>query len=189
MCFSHIEVCFHYLCFSFVLHHILLSNGAGGTETTTVSVTESQKGWGWKGPPKTTWPNTLLSLDPVVQDHVQMAVEYLQRGRLHNLPGQLAWCSVTLTVKKCFPELSKFSSFSWRQMEWDKWLDDRDKFCVEIRCQLSQLVRLTPGKYNLETENWVRTEEEFSCFHDFFPQYAPVCHARNSFDLKNVTHF
>lgn len=66
-----------------------------GTEATTMSVTESQKGWGWwskgvevEGPPKTIWPSPLLSLDPVAQDHVQMA-ECLQRGRLHNLPGQL----------------------------------------------------------------------------------------------------
>lgn len=68
-----------------------------------VSVTESQKGWGWEGPPKIIWPNPLLNLDPVAQDHVQMAVEYLQGGRLHNLPGQLVWCSVTLTGKWVSP--------------------------------------------------------------------------------------
>ena len=36
---------------------------------------------------RTSGPNLLLK--QVAQDRVQMAFEYLQGGRLHNLPGQL----------------------------------------------------------------------------------------------------
>ena len=39
-------------------------------------------------------------LEPVAQDHVQMAFEYLQRWRPPTSLGNLFQCSVTLTVKK-----------------------------------------------------------------------------------------
>lgn len=43
-------------------------------------------------------------LQTVAQDRSQTALEYLQGGRLHKLPGMayLCQCSVTLTVKKGF---------------------------------------------------------------------------------------
>jgi len=54
-------------------------------------ITESQHGRGWKGPLWVTQPNPLLKqglLQQAAQDHVQAGLEYLQRRRLHNLPGQ-----------------------------------------------------------------------------------------------------
>jgi len=38
-------------------------------------------------------------LQQAAQDLVQAGLEYLQRRRLHNLPGSLFQCSVTLRVK------------------------------------------------------------------------------------------
>jgi len=40
------------------------------------------------------------NLEQAAQDHVQTALEYLQRQRPHSLSGYLNQCSVTLTVKK-----------------------------------------------------------------------------------------
>lgn len=38
----------------------------------------------------------------LTQEHVQVHLECLQRGRIHDLPGQLFQCSATLNVKKFF---------------------------------------------------------------------------------------
>lgn len=57
-----------------------------------ILITESENGWGWKGPLEIIWSNPLLKqvpLEEVVQDHVLVGFEYLQR-RSHNLSGQLA---------------------------------------------------------------------------------------------------
>jgi len=57
---------------------------AGSTE-------ESQNGRGWKGPLWVTQSNPLPKQghpEQAVQDLVQAGLEYLQRRRLHNLPGQ-----------------------------------------------------------------------------------------------------
>jgi len=46
---------------------------------------------GWKGPLWVTQPNPLPKqghLEQAAQHHVQAGLEYLQRRRLHNLPGQ-----------------------------------------------------------------------------------------------------
>ena len=54
-------------------------------------ITESQHGWGWKGPLWVTQPNPLTKQghpEQAAQDLVQEGLEYLQRRRLHNLPGQ-----------------------------------------------------------------------------------------------------
>lgn len=52
----------------------------------------------WKGPPDILWSNSSLfhqgHLEPFAQDHVQVALEYLQRWRLHNLSG---WPMQTLS--------------------------------------------------------------------------------------------
>ena len=61
-------------------------------------------GWSGKGPLKVTWSNPLHKqghLEPVAQDCVQSAFEYLQGWRLHNLPKQ----PVTLTVKTVVPDV------------------------------------------------------------------------------------
>jgi len=53
--------------------------------------TESQNVRGWKGPLWVTQSNPLLKQshpEQAAQDHIQVGLEYLQRGRLHNLPGQ-----------------------------------------------------------------------------------------------------
>ena len=55
------------------------------------SITESQNVRGWKGPLWVTQPNPLPKQghpEQAAQDRVQAALEYLQRRRLHNLPGQ-----------------------------------------------------------------------------------------------------
>ena len=54
-------------------------------------ITESQNGRGWKGPLRSSNPAPLLKqghLQQAAQDLVQASLEYLQRRRLHNLPGQ-----------------------------------------------------------------------------------------------------
>ena len=54
-------------------------------------ITESQNGRGWQGPLWVTQPNRLLKQghpEQAAQDLVQAGLEYLQRRRLHNLPGQ-----------------------------------------------------------------------------------------------------
>jgi len=54
-------------------------------------ITESQNGWGWTGPWGVIWLNTPTKQDhikPVARDDVQIAFEYLQGWRLHNLFGQ-----------------------------------------------------------------------------------------------------
>ena len=55
------------------------------------SFTESQNGQGWKGPLWVTQSKPLPKqghLQYVVEDLVQVGLEYLQRRRLHSLPGQ-----------------------------------------------------------------------------------------------------
>ena len=55
------------------------------------ALTESQNGRGWKGPLWVTQPNPLPKQghpQQAAQDLVQAGLEYLQRRRLHNLPGQ-----------------------------------------------------------------------------------------------------
>ena len=55
------------------------------------SITESQNSRGWQGPLWVTQPNPLPKqghLQQATQDLVQAGLEYLQRRRLHNLPGQ-----------------------------------------------------------------------------------------------------
>jgi len=50
-------------------------------------------------------PTRLLKegrIEPIAQDHVQTAFEYLQGGRLTTSLGNLCQCLVTLTVKECF---------------------------------------------------------------------------------------
>jgi len=54
-------------------------------------VTESQNGGGWKGPLWVTQSNPLPKQghpEQAAQDRVQAGLEYLQRRRLHSLPGQ-----------------------------------------------------------------------------------------------------
>jgi len=54
-------------------------------------ITESQNGGGWKGPLWVTQPNLLLKQghpEQAAQDCGQAGLEYLQRRRLHSLPGQ-----------------------------------------------------------------------------------------------------
>ena len=54
-------------------------------------ITESQNGRGWKGPLWVIQSNPLLKqghLQQAAQDRVQAGLEYLQRRRLHSLPGQ-----------------------------------------------------------------------------------------------------
>ena len=56
-----------------------------------VLITEWQNGRGWKGPLGVTQPNPLPKQghpEQAAQDLVQAGLEYLQRRRLHNLPGQ-----------------------------------------------------------------------------------------------------
>jgi len=56
-----------------------------------MEITESQNGQGWKGPLWVTQSNALPKLghpEPAAQHRVQAGLEYLQRRRLHNLPGQ-----------------------------------------------------------------------------------------------------
>ena len=53
--------------------------------------TESQNGRGWKGPLEITQSNPLPKQghpEQAAEDLVQAGLEYLQRRRLHNLPGQ-----------------------------------------------------------------------------------------------------
>jgi len=55
-------------------------------------ITESQNGRGWKGPLWVTQSNPLPKQghpEQAAQDRVQVGLEYLQRRRLHNLPGLL----------------------------------------------------------------------------------------------------
>jgi len=52
---------------------------------------ESQNGRGWKGPLWVTQSNPPQKqghLEQAAEDLVQVGLEYLQRRRLHNLPGQ-----------------------------------------------------------------------------------------------------
>jgi len=54
-------------------------------------LTESQNGGGWKGPLWVTQSNALPKHshpEQAAQDLVQAGLEYLQRRRLHSLPGQ-----------------------------------------------------------------------------------------------------
>jgi len=54
-------------------------------------ITGSQNGWGWKGPLWVTQSNPLPKQghpEQAAQDCVQVGLEYLQRRRIHNLPGQ-----------------------------------------------------------------------------------------------------
>jgi len=65
--------------------------GAGAVPQGMGVVTESQNIQGWKGPLWVTQPNPLLKQghpQQAAQHHVQAGLEYLQRRRLHNLPGQ-----------------------------------------------------------------------------------------------------
>ena len=55
------------------------------------SITEFQHGRGWQGPLWVTQPNPLLKQghpEQAAQHRVQGGLEYLQRRRLHSLPGQ-----------------------------------------------------------------------------------------------------
>ena len=66
-------------------------------------ITESQNCRGWKGPLEiieTNPPAKAGSLHQVAQVGVQARLEYLQRRRLHNLPGQPVPVLRHLTVKK-----------------------------------------------------------------------------------------
>ena len=57
----------------------------------TKRLTESWNGRGWKGPLWVTQPNPLPKQghpEQAAQHRVQAGLEYLQRRRLHNLPGQ-----------------------------------------------------------------------------------------------------
>jgi len=60
--------------------------GAGGSKGS-----ESQNGQGWKGPLWVTQPNPLPKQghpQQAAQHRVQVGLEYLQRRKLHSLPGQ-----------------------------------------------------------------------------------------------------
>jgi len=57
----------------------------------SLQITESQNGRGWKGPLWVTQSNPLPKQghpEQAAQELVQVGLEYLQRRRLHNLPGQ-----------------------------------------------------------------------------------------------------
>ena len=73
-------------------------------------LTESQKGWGWKGPLEVSGPTPLLKeghLKLIAQDHVQMAFEHLQGVRLHNLSGQPVPVLCDPHSKKVFPHVQR----------------------------------------------------------------------------------
>jgi len=55
----------------------------------------------WESSSPTPLPNQ-GHLQQAAQDLVQVGFEYLQRRRIHNLPGSLFQCSVTLRGKKFF---------------------------------------------------------------------------------------
>jgi len=62
-----------------------------GSCQTCVRITESQHGRGWQGPLCVTQPNPLPKKghpQQAAQHRVQVGLEYLQRRRLHSLPGQ-----------------------------------------------------------------------------------------------------
>ena len=61
------------------------------TESQNHRITESQNGRGWKGPLWVTQSNPLPKQghpEQAAQHRVQVGLEYLQRRRLHSLPGQ-----------------------------------------------------------------------------------------------------
>ena len=73
-------------------------------------IIESQNFWGWKGPLWVTQSNSLPKQghpEQAAQHHVQAGLEYLQRRRLHSLPGQNLSESVTLQGKKFFLMIQK----------------------------------------------------------------------------------
>lgn len=55
-----------------------------------VSIMEPQDGWGWRGPPPKQG-----HLQPIAQDHIQTAFDYLQGQRLEGA----CICLVTLYIK------------------------------------------------------------------------------------------
>lgn len=67
-------------------------------------ITESQGGWGRKGPLEVVWFNTLAQIGSpravFPGPCPDTAFEYLHLWRILNLPGKLCLCSVTLTVKR-----------------------------------------------------------------------------------------
>ena len=73
-------------------------------------ITESQNRRGRKGPPEiieSNPPAKAGSLHQVTQVRVQVGLEYLQRRRLHNLPGQPVPVLRHLTVKKFLRTLER----------------------------------------------------------------------------------
>jgi len=62
-----------------------------GFSSNSLILTESQHGRGWKRPLWVTQPNRLPKQghpEQAAQHRVQVGLEYLQRRRLHSLPGQ-----------------------------------------------------------------------------------------------------
>jgi len=74
-----------------VLWQETLPDEAAWSASAPLAFTESQNGRGWKGPLWVTQSNLLPKqghLQQAAQDRVQAGLEYLQRRRLHSLPGQ-----------------------------------------------------------------------------------------------------
>jgi len=69
----------------------VVSENGHGQCAWLLRITESQNGRGWQGPLWVTQSNPLLKQghpEQAAQDLVQASLEYLQRRRLHKLPGQ-----------------------------------------------------------------------------------------------------
>lgn len=77
--------------------------------------------WGWKGPLGAMWSKPLLKqghLEPVAQDHVHKAFEYLQGRKFHNISGKNCISAQPPSqLKKCFfmfrDNLPSFSLVHW----------------------------------------------------------------------------
>ena len=82
-----------------------LYNVRTNTESQNHGVTEVRRDL-WRS----SSPNALLKqsqLEPVAQDHIQTATEYLQRGRLHNLSVQPVPVLSHPHSEKVFPEVQR----------------------------------------------------------------------------------
>lgn len=78
-----------------------------------------------------------VRLEPLVQDHVQMALEYLQGDSISFL-SNLCQCSVTLTVKMCFLVSRQQPVFLPSFLPWHQALLQRD--CFHPLCTLSFII-------------------------------------------------
>ena len=85
----------------------------------TKKITESQHGRGWQGPLWVTQPNPLPKQghpEQAAQDLVQVRLEYLQRRRLHSLPGQPG-PGLCHTVPTCIKKRLFLDSYFWTKKQ------------------------------------------------------------------------